>query len=234
MYASTIGGHWAHNSRTFEGRNCVNKIHIGLPLNHCITDAILYPSLWEVISSELTWNILPPLYTHHKLMISWRPCFVQQLDFGFSQKGIRHGQSGENRTEVYQRISSKMSGACNGRYIIYITYLRKCPALAMGNTADTCVMKGSMFTQVRAFFYKQCFHNEIHTFLPERLQFSWSVFETRICFWNRYTVLVIDTLNSACGATVRFTAILDRHVKFEENYHTGSKHDGKCKSKLES
>ena len=49
-------------------------------------------------------------------MISWRPCFVQQLDFGFSQKSIRHGQSGENRTEVYQRISSQMSGACNGQH----------------------------------------------------------------------------------------------------------------------
>ena len=32
------------------------------------------------------------------------------------------------------------------------------------------------------------------------------------CFWNRYTALVIDTLNSACVATARLTAMLDRHV----------------------
>ena len=87
-------------------------------------------------------------------MISWRPCFVQQLDFGFSQKSIRQGQSDENQTEVFQRISSQMSSGWNGQY-----------RRNMHN-------EGSIFTQVRAFFYKQCFHDEIYPFLPERLQFS--------------------------------------------------------------
>ena len=87
--------------------------------------------------------------------MSWRPCFVQQLDFGFSQKKVLDMDS---RAKTEPRAIS--------------VFRLKCPALAMGNTEDTCIMKGSMFIQVRVFFYKQCFHNEIHAFLPERLQFS--------------------------------------------------------------
>ena len=66
----------------------------------------------------------------------------------------------------------------------------------MGNTADTCIMKGSIFTQVRAFFYKQCFHNEIHVFLQKCLQFSWCVLETHISLHQLHT-LFLKSLHSA-------------------------------------
>ena len=85
-------------------------------------------------------------------MISWRPCFVQQLEFGFSQKSTRNEQSGENRTEVYQRISSQMCGTYNGQYRRHV--MKAHCSLRYGH------------------FYKQCFHGEIHDLLPERLQFS--------------------------------------------------------------
>ena len=95
----------------------------------------------------------------------------------------------------------------------------KCPALAMGNTADTCIMKGSIFTQERAFFYKQCFHNEIHAFFQSAYSFhdlslrhAYLSINCTPCFGNHYTALVFDTLDSACVATARLTAILDRHV----------------------
>ena len=137
-------------------------------------------------------------------MISWRPCFVQQLEFGFSQKSTRHEQSGENRTEVYQRISRHVQWA--------ILQTRN---------------EGSLFTQVWAFFISNVFMVKYMIFYQNAYSFhdlSWrqaylSIYCTPF-FLHRYTALVIDTLKSACEATARPTAILDRHGNSRKTHTT--------------